>query len=110
LIDRFNVKLEFRYDTAIEAKFIKSPGLLEFASNIREASEMNDEFSIPLSTRVLQNFQAQATSLNFAFAVHGLLANFPKSDGERDAIKMRLDAELDRIATDLGVEVGKYNR
>ena len=110
LVDRFNVKLEFRYDTAIEAKFIKSPGLLEFASNIREASEMNDEFSIPLSTRVLQNFQAQATSLNFAFAVHGLLANFPKSDGERDAIKMRLDAEIDRIASDLGLELGKYNK
>ena len=110
LVDRFNVKLEFRYDTAIEAKFIKSPALLEFASNIREASEMNDEFSIPLSTRVLQNFQAQATSLNFAFAVHGLLANFPKSDGERDAIKMRLDAEIDRIASDLGLELGKYNK
>jgi MoxR-like ATPase len=110
LVDRFNVKLEFRYDTAIEGKFIKSSALLEFASNIREASEMNDEFSIPLSTRVLQNFQAQATSLNFAFAVHGLLANFPKSDGERDAIKMRLDAEIDRIASDLGLELGKYNK
>jgi hypothetical protein len=49
-------------------------------------------------------------SLNFAFAVHGLLANFPKSDGERDAIKMRLDAEIDRIASDLGLELGKYNK
>jgi MoxR-like ATPase len=110
LVDRFNVKLEFRYDTAIESKFIKSPALLEFASNIREASEMNDEFSIPMSTRVLQNFQAQATSLNFAFAVHSLLANFPKSDGERDAIKMRLDAEIDRVASDYGVELGNYNK
>jgi MoxR-like ATPase len=110
LIDRFNIKLEFKYDTTIESKFIKSPALLEFASNIREASEMNDEFSIPMSTRVLQNFQAQATSLNFAFAVHSLLANFPKSDGERDAIKMRLDAEIDRVASDYGVELGNYNK
>jgi MoxR-like ATPase len=110
LIDRFNIKLEFKYDTTIEAKFIKSPALLEFASNIREASEMNDEFSIPMSTRVLQNFQAQATSLNFSFAVHSLLANFPKSDGERDAIKMRLDAEIDRVASDYGVELGNYNK
>lgn len=110
LVDRFAVKLEFKYDTAIESKFITSPALLEFASNIRSASEMNDEFSIPMSTRVLQNFQAQATSLNFAFAVNALLANFPKSDGERDAIKMRLDAELDRIASELGVPIGKYNR
>lgn len=110
LIDRFNIKLEFKYDTTIESKFIKSPALLEFASNIREASEMNDEFSIPMSTRVLQNFQAQATSLNFAFAVHSLLANFPKSDGERDAIKMRLDAEIDRVASDYGIELGNYNK
>jgi MoxR-like ATPase len=110
LIDRFNIKLEFKYDTTIESKFIKSTALLEFASNIREASEMNDEFSIPMSTRVLQNFQAQATSLNFAFAVHSLLANFPKSDGERDAIKMRLDAEIDRVASDYGVELGNYNK
>lgn len=110
LIDRFNIKLEFKYDTTIESKFIKSSALLEFASNIREASEMNDEFSIPMSTRVLQNFQAQATSLNFAFAVHSLLANFPKSDGERDAIKMRLDAEIDRVASDYGVELGNYNK
>jgi MoxR-like ATPase len=110
LVDRFNIKLEFKYDTAIESKFIKSPALLEFASNIREASEMNDEFSIPMSTRVLQNFQAQATSLNFAFAVHSLLANFPKSDGERDAIKMRLDAEIDRVASDYGIELGNYNK
>jgi len=109
LIDRFSIKLEFKYDTAIESKFIKSPALLEFASNIREASELNDEFSTPMSTRVLQNFQAQATSLNFAFAVHALLNNYPKSDGERDAIKMRLDAEIDRIASDLGVELGTYN-
>ena len=110
LIDRFSIKLEFKYDTAIESKFIKSPALLEFASNIREASELNDEFSTPMSTRVLQNFQAQATSLNFAFAVHALLNNYPKSDGERDAIKMRLDAEIDRIASDLGVELGTYNK
>jgi hypothetical protein len=109
LIDRFSIKLEFKYDTSIESKFIKSPALLEFASNIREASELNDEFSTPMSTRVLQNFQAQATSLNFAFAVHALLNNYPKSDGERDAIKMRLDAEIDRIASDLGVELGTYN-
>jgi MoxR-like ATPase len=110
LIDRFSIKLEFKYDTSIESKFIKSPALLEFASNIREASELNDEFSTPMSTRVLQNFQAQATSLNFAFAVHALLNNYPKSDGERDAIKMRLDAEIDRIASDLGVELGTYNK
>ena len=109
LVDRFNVKLEFHYDTAIESNFIKSPTLLSFASNIREAAELNDEFSVPMSTRILKNFQAQATALNFEFAVNSLLSNYPKLDGERDAIKMRFDAEADAIANDLGVVLGKYS-
>lgn len=108
LIDRFADKLEFHYDTAIESKFIDSPTLLQFASNIREASEMNDEYSIPMSTRILKNFQEQARTLNFAFAVHSLLNNFPKIDGEREAIQMRLDADIDAIASELGVPVGVY--
>lgn len=109
LVDRFNVKLEFHYDTAIEGNFIKSPTLLSFASNIREAAELNDEFSVPMSTRILKNFQAQATTLNFEFAVNSLLSNYPKMDGERDAIKMRFDAEADAIASELSIALGKYS-
>lgn len=109
LIDRFNVKLEFHYDTSIESHFINSATLLGFASNIREASELNDEFSVPMSTRILKNFVAQATNLNFEFAVNSLLSNYPKMDGERDAIKMRFDAEAPQIADELGVSVGKYS-
>jgi MoxR-like ATPase len=109
LIDRFNQKIEFDYDTKIEAKFIPSPTLLGFATAIRQASEMNDEFSVPLSTRVLKNFVNQAKRLNFEFAVNSMLNNFPKSDGERDALKMRFDAECDAIASELGVDKGKYS-
>ena len=109
LVDRFNVKLEFHYDTEIEKQFIKSPTLLEFAKNIREASELNDEFSVPMSTRILKNFQAQAINLNFEFAVESMLSNYPKMDGERDAIKMRLDADADSIADELGVALGEYS-
>lgn len=109
LIDRFNVKLEFHYDTTIESNFINSPTLLSFASNIREASELNDEFSVPMSTRILKNFVAQATNLNFEFAVNSLLSNYPKMDGEREAIKMRFDAEAPQIADELGTSLGKYS-
>ncbi|CAB4128976.1 AAA domain containing protein [uncultured Caudovirales phage] len=109
LLDRFNIKLEFKYDSKIESNFIKSPTLLQFAENIRTASEMNDEFSVPMSTRILQNFQTQAVNLNFAFAVNSLLSNYPKTDGERDAIKMRFDAEIDSICAELGVDKGKYS-
>jgi MoxR-like ATPase len=109
LVDRFADKLEFHYDTAIEAKFIPSPTLLTFASSIREASDLNDEFTTPMSTRILKNFIAQARSLNFAFAVTSLLANFTKMDGEREAVKMRFDADYEAIASELGVPVGSYS-
>ena len=109
LVDRFNIKLEFQYDIKIESHFIKSPALLEFATAIRDASELNDEFSVPMSTRILKNFQEQAVSLNFEFAVSSLLKNFPKSDGERDAIKMRFDAVVDTIVSDYGISKGKYS-
>lgn len=109
LIDRFALKLEFHYDIEIEKKFINSPTLLQFAQNIREACEANDEFSVPMSTRILKNFQAQALALNFEFAVESLLSNFPKLDGEREAIKMRFDADADAIASELGVDVGNYS-
>ena len=108
LYDRFNFKLEFSYDTKIEANFIKSKTLLEFASAIRQASEMHDQFSIPMSTRILKNFQSQATRLGFEFAVYSLLNNYPEADGEREALKMRFDAVHHAIAEELGVAVGDY--
>lgn len=104
LVDRFNVKLEFKYDINIEKKFIDSPTLLQFANSIREASEATDEFSIPMSTRMLQNFQLQARGLGMGFAIQTLLNSFPKLDGERDAIKMRLEADLDTISAEFGIK------
>lgn len=109
LVDRFNIKVEFHYDTKIESQFIKSPALLEFASAIRQAAETNDEFSVPLSTRALINFQAQAQNLGFVFAVNALMNNYPKSDGEREAIKMRFDADASTIASELGVDYADYS-
>lgn len=109
LVDRFRTKLEFKYDSTIESKFIKSEALLQFANDIRQASEITDEFSVPMSSRILQNFQDHAQSLNFAFALTSLLNNYPKGDGEREAIKMRFDAVSSEIASQLGVEVGSYS-
>lgn len=109
LLDRFNIKVEFKYDIDIEAQFIKSPALLAFAQGVRVSTDANDEFSVPMSTRALLNFQAQAQALGFEFAVNSLLNNFPKTDGEREAIKMRLDADASTIANELGVEYQDYN-
>jgi hypothetical protein len=39
-----------------------------------------------------------------------MLNNFPKDEGERDAVKMRFDINHTRIAEELGVAVGSYNK
>ena len=104
LVDRFNIKLPFTYDAELEAKFIPYPALLSFATGIRKAAELGQEdFTTPVSTRLLQNFVSQATNFNWQFAIQRLLANFPVDTGERDAIKMRLDADAPRIAKEFGV-------
>jgi hypothetical protein len=38
-----------------------------------------------------------------------MLSNYPKLDGERDAIKMRFDADAQQIADELGISLGKYS-
>ena len=104
LVDRFNIKLNFTYDIRLEQQFLPYPALLNFADGIRKASDLGEEdFTVPMSTRLLQNFVTQASQFNWSFAVARLLSNFPADNGERDAVKMRLDSDAPRIASDLGI-------
>lgn len=103
LLDRFSVKIEFNYDRDIEAKFIPSTTLLDFADSIRQARKLSDEFSLDVSTRMLKNFVSQAKHLSLPFAINSLLNNFPEDNNEREGIKMRLEMNIDRIANELGV-------
>lgn len=108
LLDRFAIKLPFTYDTDLESKFIPYPALLGFAKGIRMASELGEEdISTPLSTRLLQTFVAQVREFNWSFAVQRLLSNFPAETGERDAIKLRIDADAPRIAREFGVDLAQ---
>jgi hypothetical protein len=38
-----------------------------------------------------------------------MLNNYPKADGEREAFKMRFDADVDTICAELGVSKGSYS-
>jgi MoxR-like ATPase len=106
LLDRFAIKLPFSYDAELEAKFIPYPALLGFATGIRTATELGQEdFTVPLSTRLLQTFVAQVKEFSWSFAVQRLLSNFPTDTGERDAIKLRIDADAPRIAREFGVDL-----
>ena len=111
LVDRFNIKLNFTYDTELERQFLPYPSLLNFADGIRKASDMGeDEFTVPMSTRLLQNFVTQASQFNWRFAVERLLSNFPNETGERDAVKLRLESDAPQIANDLGVLIDVPNQ
>lgn len=109
LLDRMQPKLEFDYDISLERKFIKSEALLQFAHAIREAADASDQFTTPMSPRILLDFMDNAKHLNLGFAVMSLLNNFPKEDGEREAVKMRLDADIETIANELGVSLDSYS-
>jgi len=104
LVDRFNLKLPFTYDADLEKNFLPYPALLGFATGIRKAVDMGEEdFSVPMSTRLLQNFVQQANDLNWEFALARLLSNFPNDNGEREAIKMKLQSDAPAIRKDLGI-------
>ena len=109
LVDRMQPKLEFEYDITTERSFIESESLLQFAHAIREAAEATDQFTTPMSPRILLDFISNAKHLNLGFAVTSMLNNFPKEDGEREAVKMRLDADIESIANELGVSLDSYS-
>jgi len=104
LVDRFNIKLPFTYDAELEKNFLPYPALLSFATGIRSAVEMGEaDYSVPMSTRLLQNFVQQANDFNWEFALARLLSNFPNDNGERDAIKMKVQSDAPAIRRDLGI-------
>jgi hypothetical protein len=104
--DRFGVKLAFSYDTDLEQKFLPYPALLNFAKGIRTASDLGQQdFSVPMSTRLLKSFVAQAQVFSWQFAVERLLSSFPSDTGERNAIKTRLEADAPAIASELNVTI-----
>ena len=100
-LDRFAVTLEFKYDTEVEKHFIPSSSLLALATSLREQAEREDRWSTPISTRLLENFVAQAQGLGMAFAIESFVMAFPVE--ERDALKMLFEVSSELIATELGV-------
>jgi hypothetical protein len=104
--DRFGIKLTFEYDTDLESKFLPYPALLGFAKAIRKASDLGQQdFTVPMSTRLLKSFVAQAQAFNWQFAVERLLSSFPADTGERNAIKTRIEADAPAISAELGVSI-----
>jgi hypothetical protein len=98
-LDRFLVKLEFDYDTEIEAKFIPSESLLELASELRRASNVEGKFSVPISTRLLLSFIDVALDLGYEAAVYNFVNAFPPA--EREPLRMLFSTYEENISEEL---------
>jgi hypothetical protein len=108
LYDRFNVKLDFEDDPAIESQLIESPALLEIAHSLRFLSKQEpSKYRTRVGLRMLLNFVKQAKSYNFSFAVDRFIANFPET--EREAVSMQFESRYLNIAEELSVPVGNYS-
>jgi len=106
--DRFEIKLNYNYDNAIEKQIVTSVSLLELANGMRSTSQ-NDHgssnsstiFETPVSTRILKTFEKLAKGLSYDFASDVFVNNF--SDDERPAVRMLLEGNDYNIKSDLGL-------
>lgn len=108
LLDRFNVKIDFEDDPAIESKLIPSPSLLEVANSLRYLSENEpSKHRTRVGLRMLKNFVNQAKVYNFQFAVNRFVANFPPA--ERESVMLQFESRYSNIAEELNVPVGNFS-
>jgi MoxR-like ATPase len=108
--DRFEIKLRYNYDNAIEKKIVTSSALLELANGIRSTSRQNEYasdrgtiFETPVSPRLLKTFEKIARDLSYDFAVDNFVNNF--TDEERPAVKMLIEGASYNIKEELGLAV-----
>jgi len=101
--DRFRDKWEFKYDPELESNFIKSPALLELATDVRHQNE-SGKILAPFSTRILKTFQQDALEDDWQYAVDNLLANFARGV-ERESVSTTVEIYSSRIQDELGIAV-----
>lgn len=106
--DRFEIKLRYNYDNAIEKKIITSSSLLEIANGMRSTARQNEYasdrgtiFETPISPRLLKTFEKLARGLSYDFAVDVFVNNF--SDEERPAVQMLLEGASSNIKEELNL-------
>lgn len=96
--DRFQHKLEFKYDTTIEKNFIHSETLLTLAKQMREEA-IAGIYETPISTRLLKNFQKFAKEISYEYAVDNFINNF--ANDEKGSVKLLLEAHRHNLEAEL---------
>jgi len=100
--NRLAVKVPWGYDPVIEAKLVNSTVMLELANNIRTRSKEGKDFTTPVSTNMLIEFEELAVSLNTTFAVENFIAAFDEGD-EQESIRRTInEAFITKIERQMG--------
>lgn len=78
LKDRFDIVLEYSYDTTVEKNFIRDKNLLKFASMLRK--KYPNEISQPISSRSLKQFENNRSLYGYDTAKTIYINRFPKNE------------------------------
>jgi hypothetical protein len=97
--NRFEFKIPWGYDPAVEEQLVKFPTLRVIAESLREAA--TTDIRTPVSTNMLMEFESFALNnkLGLEFATHNFIAAFNVS--ERDAVSRVFDLNEVKLKKDL---------
>ena len=108
LADRFQIKMHYDYDRALESKYINSSALLDLAFGMRstsvgsyESSNNSTVFETPITGRILKTFEKVAKELSYDLACEIFANNFTPE--EKPAVRMLLEGASFNIKEDLGI-------
>jgi len=87
--DRFEHRIEFGYDDAIERKLIKNRAVLDLAKKLRYSFDVDKVITTPISTRALVSFTETIDRLGLDYAMYSFINKFAKT--EQAQVKMILD-------------------
>lgn len=98
-LNRFDFKIPWGYDTAVEEKLVNFPTVREIARKLREM--YGTEVQTPVSTNMLMEFEEFATNpeLGTTFATLNFVAAF-RSD-EQDSVRRMIELEDENIQKDM---------
>jgi len=90
LLDRFDIVLNYDYDTELEANFIRDNNLRAVFAALRE--RYPHEISVPPSSRMMQQFEHNLVLFGFEAARNFLINKFPVE--ERDIVATVFDSKM----------------
>jgi len=87
--DRFEHRIEFGYDDAVERKLIKNRAVLDLAKKLRYSFDVDKTITTPISTRALVSFTETIDRLGLDYAMYAFVNKFSRN--EQASVKMLLD-------------------